>query len=108
MPRGDGPFQIIEKISDNAHKVDLPCQYEVNATFNVSDLFLFDVYDDSRSNFFKKRGDDVILAMKSKDPLGVSIGSILRPKMQWIQYVNTQKVYIYIYGIDDSTIAADF
>jgi len=46
--------------------------------------------------------------MKSKDPLGVSIGSILRPKMQWIQYVNTQKVYIYIYGIDDSTIAADF
>jgi hypothetical protein len=58
--------------------------------------------------FFKKRGDDVILAKKSKDPLGVSIGSILRPKMQWIQYVNTQKVYIYIYGIDDSTIAADF
>jgi hypothetical protein len=29
--------------------------------------------------------DDVILAMTSNDPLGVFIGSIMRPKMKWMQ-----------------------
>uniref|UniRef100_A0A2N9EQB7 Reverse transcriptase/retrotransposon-derived protein RNase H-like domain-containing protein n=1 Tax=Fagus sylvatica TaxID=28930 RepID=A0A2N9EQB7_FAGSY len=42
-PRGDGPFQILEKINDNAYKVDLPGEYKVSATFNVSDLSPFDV-----------------------------------------------------------------
>ena len=35
MPRGDGPYQIIERINDNAYKVDLPGEYGVSATFNV-------------------------------------------------------------------------
>ena len=35
MPRGDGPYQIIEKINDNAYKVDLPGEYGVSVTFNV-------------------------------------------------------------------------
>ena len=38
MTRGDGPFQIIERINDNAYKVDLPGEYGVNATLNVADL----------------------------------------------------------------------
>ena len=59
QPRGDGPFQILERIIDNAYKVDLPGEYGVSATFNVSDLTLFDVGDDSRSNPFEERGDDV-------------------------------------------------
>jgi hypothetical protein len=46
-PRGDGPFQILEKINDNAYKVDLPGEYKVFATFNVSDLSPFDVGEDS-------------------------------------------------------------
>jgi hypothetical protein len=37
-PRGDGPFQILEKINDNAYKVDLLGEYNVSATFNVSNL----------------------------------------------------------------------
>ena len=48
-PRGDGPFQILEKINDNAYKVDLPGEFNVSATFNVADLCPFDVGDDSRS-----------------------------------------------------------
>jgi len=54
MPRGDGPYQIIERINDNAYKADLPCEYGVSATFNVSDLSLFDVGDDSISNPFEE------------------------------------------------------
>jgi hypothetical protein len=52
IPRGDSPFQIIERINDNAYKVDLPGEYGINATFNVVDLSFFDIGDDSRSNTF--------------------------------------------------------
>ncbi|KAI5680892.1 hypothetical protein M9H77_02119 [Catharanthus roseus] len=58
--RGDGPFQILEKINDNAYKVDLPGHYNVSATFNVADLSLFDIGDrDSRTNPFQEGEDDV-------------------------------------------------
>ena len=39
-PRGDGPFQVLEIINDNAYKLDLPGKYNISATFNISDLFL--------------------------------------------------------------------
>jgi hypothetical protein len=34
----DGPFQIFEKINDNAHKLELPPEFGVSRTFNISDL----------------------------------------------------------------------
>lgn len=37
-PRADGPFKIVQKINDNAYKVELPGTYGVSATFNVADL----------------------------------------------------------------------
>ena len=55
-PRGDTPFQILEKIIDNAYKVDVPSEFNVSATFNVADLSPFDVGYDSRSNHLKRRG----------------------------------------------------
>ena len=57
-PRGDGPFQILEKINDNAYKVDLLGKFNVSATFNAADLSPFDVRDDSRSNPFEESGND--------------------------------------------------
>jgi hypothetical protein len=45
MPIGDGPFQILEKLNDNAYKVNLPSDYNVSVTFNIFYLFLFDVGD---------------------------------------------------------------
>jgi len=82
QPRRDGPFQILERINNNAYKVDLPGEYGVSATFNVSDLTLFDVGDDSRSNPFKERGDDAdqpnTKLNHANDPLEVRIGPITR------------------------------
>jgi hypothetical protein len=60
MPRIDGSFQILERIKDNTYKVDLLSEYDVSVTFNVSNLSLFDVGKDSRSNSFEERGDDAI------------------------------------------------
>ena len=57
-PRGDEPFQVLERINDNAYKIDLPGEYNVSATFNISDLSLFDVGNDLRSNLFEERGND--------------------------------------------------
>jgi hypothetical protein len=38
MPRADGPLKIIEKINDNAYKLELPPNFEVSPTFNILDL----------------------------------------------------------------------
>ena len=49
MPRGDGPFRVLERLNDNAYRLELPSEFGVNATFNVSDLSLFDVGDERDS-----------------------------------------------------------
>ena len=38
MSRADESFKIIEKINDNAYKLDLPADFGVTPTFNISDL----------------------------------------------------------------------
>jgi hypothetical protein len=38
MPRTDRPFKLLEKINDNAYKLDLPVNFGVSPTFNIVDL----------------------------------------------------------------------
>jgi hypothetical protein len=38
MPRADGPFKVLEKINENAYKLDLPAYFGVSPTFNIADL----------------------------------------------------------------------
>ena len=57
--RGDGPYQVLEKINGNAYKIELPSEYGVSATFNVTDLYPFDFDADSRMNPFQGGEDDV-------------------------------------------------
>ncbi|XP_071901056.1 uncharacterized protein [Coffea arabica] len=60
-PRGDGPFRVLERINDNAYKLELPSEYGISASFNVSDLSPFDFdtdFEDSRTNPFEGRGND--------------------------------------------------
>ena len=38
MPRAAGPYKIIEKINDNAYKLELPPKFGVSPTFNIADL----------------------------------------------------------------------
>ena len=78
LPRGDGPFQILERINDNAYKLDLPGEYNVSATFNVTDLSPFDVGDDLRTNPFQEEGNDANQSTTRKDPIQVPIGPITR------------------------------
>ena len=89
LPRGDGPFQVVARINDNAYKLDLPSEYNVSATFNVSDHSPFDVGEDLRTNPFKERGNDenhqgnTIKA--STDPLHIHGGPIIRARAKKMQ-----------------------
>ena len=65
-PQGDGPFQMIKKINNNAYQLDLPAEYGVHPTFNITDLDpfvgIFDEKDnrqDLRANPLQGGGDDV-------------------------------------------------
>ena len=82
--RGDGPFHVLERINDNAYKLELPGEYNISATYNVSDLSPFDVGDDSRTNPFEERGNDENL-QAFKDPLHVPLGPITRARSKKIK-----------------------
>ena len=87
MPRGDGPFQVLERINDNAYKLDLPGEYNVSATFNVADLSPFAAGDDFdlRANPFQEEGNDANPPVPVQpttrwgaDPIRMKVGPITR------------------------------
>lgn len=55
-PRGDGSFQVLECIGNNGYRIDLPGEYSISATFNVYDLYPFDIID-LMTNSFEDEGD---------------------------------------------------
>jgi len=51
MPRSDGLFEALEKISRNVYKVDLLGEYGVSATFNVANLSPYNKEDEELPSF---------------------------------------------------------
>ena len=90
MPRGDGPFQVVERITDNAYKLDLLGEYGVHATFNVSDLQPYLAGDefDLGTNRLQEEGNDSSSSrdrpMSSKE-LVVPRGPITRSRAKKLQ-----------------------
>ena len=64
--------------------MDLPGEYNISASFNVSNLSSFDVGDNSRTNPFEKRGNDEN-QQALKDPLHVLVGPITRARSKKIK-----------------------
>jgi hypothetical protein len=56
----DGPFKILEKINDNAYKLELPPEFGVCPTFNISDLrpYLGEEDEVSSSTTSNQEGED--------------------------------------------------
>jgi hypothetical protein len=38
LPRADGPFKVLERINENAYKLEFPANFGVSPTFNIADL----------------------------------------------------------------------
>ena len=95
--RSDGPFQIIKKINNNAYQLDLPTEYGVHPTFNITGLVPFtciiaykDDNQDLRANPLQGGGDDVTspspIAPSSLSPSPSPLkGPITRSMMKKIQ-----------------------
>jgi hypothetical protein len=60
MSSADGPFKILEKINDNAYKLELPPDFGVIPTFNISDLrpYLGEEDEISSRTISIQEGDD--------------------------------------------------
>src|SRR3954465_15417172 len=61
MPRADGPFKVLQKIKDNAYKLELPADFGVSPTFNIADLKPYLGEDDelpSRTTSIQQGEDD--------------------------------------------------
>ena len=59
-PCGDGPFQILKKINNNAYQLDLPNDYcKLHTTFNVTDLLPFTGSTDDKENDLDLRTNPV-------------------------------------------------
>ena len=117
-PRGNGPFQVLEKINDNAYKLDLPSEYNVSATFIVSDLSPFDIGADSRMNPFEEGGNNVIPTAhegfkagddvaKRSDPLHVPVGPITRQRAKKIKEAMAGLAQHMVAECDKQTTGAD-
>ena len=81
--RGDGLFQVLEKINVNAYKSDLPREYNnISVTFNVVDLSLFDVGNgaNSKMNPLEEGGNDKGATNPSNDPLHGIRGPMISSK----------------------------
>jgi hypothetical protein len=61
MSRAAGPFKILTKINDNAYKLELPHEFGVSPSFNISDLrpYLGEEYEmPSRTTSMQEGEDD--------------------------------------------------
>ena len=71
-PKGDGPFQVLQRINNNAYRLDLLEEDGVSNTFNITDLVPFagvansddEGSTDLRTNPLQEGGDDAILPRK--------------------------------------------
>ena len=95
MPRLDGPFEILEKIDPNGYKVDVPGEYGVSATSNVTDLSPYYAESEEisslRSNSHQAGQDDGDHHTKSPKMLRKSRRSkkLLRMSREFILWLET-------------------
>jgi hypothetical protein len=61
MPRAAGPFKMLQKINNNAYILDLPAEYGVSSSFNVTNLKPYAGEDEelpSRTTLIQEGEDD--------------------------------------------------
>ena len=94
MPRADGPFKVLEKINDNSCKLELPADFGVSPTFNITDLKPNLGEEDklpSRMTSFQEGEDDedINTIVTPTAPTMIHIGPITRARPTLIELPGT-------------------
>ena len=73
---------MLERINDNAYRLDLPGEYNVSATLNVTNLSPFVVgHEDLRANPSHEGGNDEdIMAVKTREAFQVPVCPVTRAR----------------------------
>ncbi|KAG8496940.1 hypothetical protein CXB51_008105 [Gossypium anomalum] len=110
QPKGDGPFQMLERINDNVYKIDLPSEYGVSASFKVDNLSPFNVGDGLGTNRLEEGRNDASLATELiVEPLELPSEPITRARAKRFQesissYINqTCKEGVFEQQVNNST-----
>ena len=91
MPRADGPFKVLQKINDNAYKLELPAEFGVSPTFNIADLKPYLGEDDelpSRTTSIQEGEDDEDISanVTPTSPPSTHIGPVTRARARQLNY----------------------
>jgi len=106
-PRGDGPFQVLKRINNNAYQINLPEEYGVHTTFNVMDLTPFAGSKDEeaeacdlRTNLLQEGGDDGRgpSSWPSSGPTTRSMTK--RIQEDWDSATNSRETFLYMFKED--------
>ena len=89
MPRDDGPFKVLEKINDNAYKLELPVDFGVSPTFKIADLKPYFSEEDelpSRTTSFQEGEDDedINIIVTPTAPATIHTGPITRERIPYL------------------------
>jgi hypothetical protein len=88
MSRAPGPFKVLEKINDNAYRLELPADFGVSPTFNISDLCPYLGEEDemlSSTTPIQEGEDDEDIPTHVDSPVSIQ-GPITRARARQLQY----------------------
>ena len=85
------PFKVLEKITDNAYKLELPADFGVSPTFNIADLKPYLGEEDelpSRTTSFQEGEDDedINTIVTPTAPTATYTGPITRARARQLNY----------------------
>src|SRR6266540_2432488 len=84
MPRAAGPFKILEKINDNAYKLELPLDFGISPTFNISDLKPYlgeeDELQSRTTSLQEEENDEDITPLNTHNPPVATQGPMTRAR----------------------------
>ena len=91
MPRADGPFKVLEKINDNAYKLELPADFGVSPTIKIADLKPYLGEEDelsSRTTSFQEgeADEDINTIVTPTTPTATNTGPITRARACQLNY----------------------
>jgi hypothetical protein len=88
LPRVDGPFKVLERINDNAYKLELPAEFGVSPTFNVADSKQYlgeeDELESRTTQMQEGEDDEDILSIDTTTP--TQQGPMTRARAQQLNY----------------------